>query len=1053
MPTPGHAWQDGERVLPSLAARVEELLGDARLALRAGEWQQLRALANAILALDPANTEAEALLVGSAQRRQMTLMSCDIVGSTALADERDPEETSDILRAYRATCARVIERFGGFIDDHQGDGMFVRFGYPEIHEDDARRAILSGLEIVRAIRERPHGSSPHQAADLHVRVAVHTDLVVLDGVGVSGATANEVARIQALGEPDTVVISDATEALVREWFEMRSMGRTNLRGVSRPVEVFTVLGEWSTGYQEPNVARSPYAGRQHELTAIEGAWQAACDDAKLALLDEERPPVPALFITGVSGVGKTRLVSEAARTIGARCTHCRCSSFHESTSLHPFRQTLEAACLIDERDTPAQRLVKLRARLAQDAPATDLPFLAVTLQIPPGMMDPPSGVDPRRLRDMAMYTAAQLVQSRLGEGPSILFVDDLHWADQSTLDLVSMLLDARRPGLLLVLAARTGFEPPWPESRLRRLPLEPLRGPELAEMMRLMPEGAGLSRERQSELIHRSDGIPLFLEELVRTAETFERGQELYRSLRYADYHIPAALRDPLLARLSSSGIALNLVQTAATIGREANLKLLQSVTGCTDENFQIKVGALVAAGLIDRGHTEIRFRHELIREVAYETQRRTVRRQRHSVIADHLVRPDVAPVQADAGAVSFHLEMAQRYDEAIETHLQAARGDQNIGAHAEATRRLTRALNLLEHLPSGPARQHTELAVRELRSFNAVMAGGYAAAEAAEDHPRCVHLCEELGLAPALRPHLIRSWSYHAFLGELDEADRVCDTMRRVVQDDGVPIPIWEMGTGVVGFFRGEFAQSQQLMGACAEHPWPRTEGRPPEDWPLPNDLLAAVRAHLVPTLWMRGERQAAFDMAADALHRADGLDFPYGPFSLGYVKSLLAVARRLDGDHDAASVLAREMMQLGERHGFVLWGLAGAIQYGISDVHAGNLDAVDGLADNIGIWRHGLAAEVWTPYWLTELAVAQRLAGRADAALRSLDDAIEVSTRTGSRFYLAETLRVRGVLRHETGDPRGRDDVREALELARRQQAPALAARAASSLEWMAE
>jgi class 3 adenylate cyclase/tetratricopeptide (TPR) repeat protein len=1043
--------QDDGRVLPVLQARAADLLSDARLALRSGQWQQLRALANAVLALDPGNTEAEELLVGSAQRRQMTLMFCDIVGSTALADGRDPEETSDILRAYRGTCAKVIERFGGFIDDHQGDGMLVRFGYPEIHEDDARRAVLSGLEIVAAVRERAERYGTEHATDLHVRVAVHTDLVVLDGVGVAGPTANEAARIQALGQPDTVVISDTTQALVRDWFEVRSMGRTSLRGVSRPVEVFTVLGERPAGCLEPGAGRSPFAGRHPELGRISESWQAACRDWELARLGEARPRVAALFITGAAGVGKTRLVSEAGRTVGARCVHCRCSSYHETTSLHAFRPVLEAACRIGERDVPAQRLAKLRERLAQDGSATDLPFLAVALQIPPGLVTPPPGVDPGMLRDMALRAAAGLVQSHQADGPSILFVDDLHWADQSTVDLVSMLLDAARPGLLLILAARTGYQPPWPESLLERLPLDPLTGRELDEMMLLMPEGSALSEERRSELISRSDGIPLFLEELVRTADAFEREQELHRSIRYADYHIPAALRDPLLARLASPGIALDLVQIAATIGREVDRALLQCVADCGDEEFRGKLDALSAAGLIDVGNTTIHFRHELIREVAYETQRRSVRRLRHSRIADQLARADVTPVQADAGEVAFHLEMAHRYEEAIEVHLQAARSDQSIGAHTEVTRRLTRTLDLLEHLPAGRARQQTELAIRELRSFSAVMAGGYAATEAAQDHPRCVRLCEDMGLAPELLPHLIRSWSYHAFRGDLDEADRVCETMQRVPAG-GVPVPVQEMGAGVVGFFRGRFEQARCQMEICARHPWARVEGRPPPGWPLPNDLLTAVGAHLIPTLWISGERRAAFDMAADALERAESLGFPFGPFSVGYVKSLLALTRRLDGDHDAAATVAREMIELSERHGFVLWGMAGTIQYDISEVHSGNTAALDRLVENIRIWRRLLAAEVWTPYWLTELAVAQRMAGRADDALRSLDDAAAVAASTGSMFYLAETLRVRGIVRDERGDPGGRSDVREAYELALRQHAPALASRAATALERMA-
>jgi class 3 adenylate cyclase len=1022
-----------------LAERVVELLDDARLARQTGDWRQLRALANAVLALDPHNAEAEALLAGSVQRRQMTVMFCDIVGSAAIADGRDPEDMTDILRDYRRTCAQVIERFGGFVDDHQGDGMLVRFGYPEVHEDDARRAVLCGLEMIRALGD--------WSQVLRIRVGVHTDLVVIDGIGVAGATTNEASRIQTLARPDTVVISDTTHELVRGWFEVESMGRVELRGISRQVELFTVLGERVSRRRETGIAPSPFTGRRAELARMAALWRGA--QQRREGVGDGRPVEPqAVFVTGGPGIGKTRLVFESARALGAPTTECCCSSYHGTTSLYPFRPVLEAACQIVEADEPGRRLAKLREALGRDLEhGMDLPFLAAALQIPPSMISPPSEVDPRKLRDVALGAATRLVHSALGSGPAMLFVDDLHWADQSTLDLLGVLLATPRPGLMMVLAARDGFEPPWPQAA-ERLRLGPLDDAELEEMARRMPEGLRLTEAQRSELVSRSDGVPLFMEELVRTADALDLGRELYRSVRYADYRIPAALRDPLLARLAATGVDLDLAQTAATIGREVDQGLLQRVAGLSDGAVGTRLDTLVGAGLVDHREGTIRFRHELIREVAYETQRRSVRRERHSRIADHLLGTHFAPAQGDAGEVAFHLERAERYGEAIGAHLRAAQAAQGIGAHTEATQRLTGTLDLLEQLDDGVPRQQTELMVRELRSFSAVMAGGYAAPEAAEDYPRCVQLCESLGLAPELLPSLIRSWSYYAFSGNLAEADSVCATMQRVVDSGGLGIPVEEMGQGVVGFFRGHFGQARRMLEAFVAHPWAGPEGRPPAEWSLPNDPLTSVCAHLIPLLWIDGERQAAAAMGDRALGRAAGLNFPYGPFSVGYVKSLLTMTRRLDGDHAGANRLAAELIELSERHGFTLWGLAGAIQHGIGEVQAGNHAALDQLAGHVDTWRLVLVAEVWTPYWLTELAVAQRAAGRDQDALRSLDEALAVAASTGSDFYSSETLRVRGQLRRERGDRGGLADLRAAVEWARHQGAPAFEARAAASL-----
>ncbi|HKE78557.1 MAG TPA: adenylate/guanylate cyclase domain-containing protein [Solirubrobacteraceae bacterium] len=218
------------------------------------------------------------MLPGSAQRCQMTIMFCDIVGSTALADGRDPEDISDILRDYRRTCTAVVERFGGFVEDHQGDGLLVRFGYPEVHEDDARRAVLSGLEMIRELRDRAERLGVDEELALQLRVAVHTDLVVLEGDRIEGATANEAARLQTLAEPDTVVVSDNTQALVRGYFDLASMGPVELRGVSRRIEVFTVRGEQNSGRLAAGTPLSPFAGRHAERQKIAEVWAAACED-------------------------------------------------------------------------------------------------------------------------------------------------------------------------------------------------------------------------------------------------------------------------------------------------------------------------------------------------------------------------------------------------------------------------------------------------------------------------------------------------------------------------------------------------------------------------------------------------------------------------------------------------------------------------------------------------------------------------------------------------------------------------------------------------------
>ena len=759
---------------------------------------------------------------------------------------------------------------------------------------------------------------------------------------------------------------------------------------------------------------------------------------------------PALLVTGEAGVGKSRLVLEAARATGAPCTECRCSSYHETTSLYPFRPLLEAACDIAGDDGPDSRLRKLRTRLRSlDANGADLPFLTAALQIPATAVAPPPDVDPSRLRELALTAAAQLVRFHLGDGPRVLFVDDLHWADQSTLDLISALLLAPRPGLLIMLAARKSFVPPWPAARLELMELEALDDPELAEMAAMMPEGSALSESERRDLIERCDGMPLFLEELVRTADALERGAPVPRAVEFADYRVPPALLDPLLARLASPGVDLDLAQVAATIGRELDSALVCRVTGLAPGEYELRLQTLIDAGLVESGGDgATRFRHELIREVAYETQARDARRALHGRVADALLEEGPGSGLTDAGEAAFHLERARRYAEAIEARVGAAQGHQALGAHTEALRELTQALDLLVHVPEGPERWQTELMVRELRSFSAVMAGGYAAPEAADDHGRCVELCEGFGLPPELLPSLIRSHSFYAFRGELADAARVAEAMRRVPESGGPSFPADAVGEGLLAFFRGRFGESRRLYEAFVEDPWGRTEGRPPAAWPLPNDALGAVCGHLVLILWICGERRAAFAMAERGLARARELSFPYAPFTVAYVNSLLAVTLRTEGDHTGAAACTAAMIDIGQRHGFAFWLMTGTLHHGLDRARAGEAQALEELQRSVAIWRHVIVGEAYSAWALTGLAQAQAEAGRRDDALTSLDEALALAAATGCDWFSAETLRIRGELRAEDGDARGVADIEAALAKARIQEARAFELRAALAL-----
>jgi tetratricopeptide (TPR) repeat protein len=474
------------------------------------------------------------------------------------------------------------------------------------------------------------------------------------------------------------------------------------------------------------------------------------------------------------------------------------------------------------------------------------------------------------------------------------------------------------------------------------------------------------------------------------------------------------------------------------------DVEVLREVSRLPQEVLDARLEALVAAGLVDRaGGEAIRFRHELIRELAYETQTRSARRERHGAIADYLLSHGESSRYVDAGEMAFHLERAHRNAEAINAHIASARSAQELGAHTEATTRLTRALELTARLPAGEARDKAEVMMRQLRSFSAMLASGYAAPEAAEDHPRCVELCERLGLAPELLPSLIASWSYYVFMGNLAEAEDVNAKVARMTRGADFAIPL--ACGAMIRFFRGHFAEARRQMEDFLSQSWSHVPDGPPAGWPLPNDPLAAMTAHLSTMLWIAGECDAADELAERALRRAEGLRFPHGPFSVAYVHSVVAMTRRMEGEHDAAARHAQAMIEVAEAQGSAMWEMIGRMQAGLSALHAGDAAQYDELV--IG-FAPALTGPVWSPYWMTELGAAQRALGRDQDALRSFDTALHLAAETGGELYSAETLRMRGELLIELGDEGGNADLRGALAKAREQEAALFELRAAISL-----
>jgi hypothetical protein len=549
------------------------------------------------------------------------------------------------------------------------------------------------------------------------------------------------------------------------------------------------------------------------------------------------------------------------------------------------------------------------------------------------------------------------------------------------------------------------------------------------------------------ELVRRSDGVPLFFEELLRL-QGQPQGAPAPRLARERR-NIPPALLDPLLARLGAPGVDLGLVQTVACIGQEIREDLLAEVVDVADEELRVGLDGLLAAGLLEKddGDTPIyRFRHQLLRELAYDTQLTRTRVQRHSRIADVLRQRLGKDQSADAGRLALQLEHGERAGEAIAAYVEAAQLAQSQGAFAEATDILDHALELLERIADEQTRLTLELSVRLALGFSMVATLGYAAPQAAHEHERCFELYQMLEPGPEHMPELIPVWSYYLLKGDLGRAEEVISVERRRIGRGGPDEPPDELFTGFNRYFRGDVTGAVADLESYLDSDY---AGRAdtPSKWPLPNDPTVAAWTLLSLAAYLNGDLAAAGGAITNAETRAARLPFPWGPFSMGWVKAYGCLIALLSGDYEAADADVAELLGLAERHGFMFFTIYGQLQASIATLRPGAAGETEAVTQALALWRIA-GGELWVPAFLTEIATHQLERGDLDGARGSLREARSISGRCGVRHWAAETARVLGESRLAAGDQAGVEDLREAVALAARQGALVFELRARTAL-----
>jgi class 3 adenylate cyclase/tetratricopeptide (TPR) repeat protein len=656
--------------------------------------------------------------VPEAERRQLTVMFCDLVGSTELSQRLDPEDLRDINRAYQDACKASVEKYEGFVARYMGDGVLAYFGYPRAHEDDAERGVRAGLEVITAMDGVNAGIGRDKAAELAVRVGLATGPVVvgdLIGEGASqesvvvGETPNLAARLQGLAASNAVVVAPDTHRLTAGHFRYRDLGERTLKGIARPVRAWQVLGEGGAGsrFEALHGRRlTPLVGRGSEVDRLAERWARAIEGNGQAVL-----------ISGEAGVGKSRLCAALeARIAGEAYTRMgyQCSAHHMHSALYPVIDQLERAAGFDAHTDTQTRLDRLEHLLGGSDRALDedLPLLAALLSIPATGRGAPLEIGPREQKERTLEALIRHVEGLCADRPVLVVFEDLHWVDASTIELLDRLVERARELPVLVLATfRTEFSASWVDhEHVTTLRLSPIREHECRTLLDAVVGAGALPERIVKEIVAKTDGIPLYIEE---TARAVSESQTVTGGHIGDDAHleVPSTLQDSLMARLDRLALGKQIAQMAGAIGREFTRELVASITDLSASDLDRAIEELIDGGVIFRrgsgADASYVFEHALLQDAAYSSLLLANRKPLHRRIAEALTTQ--APEQA--AVLAYHWESAEDFEKALDCRLQAARQASDLYAMSEATAQNLHALELLDRLPETPERlrQHLE--------------------------------------------------------------------------------------------------------------------------------------------------------------------------------------------------------------------------------------------------------------------------------------------------------------------------------------------------------
>ena len=983
----------------------------------------------------------------AAERRQLTVMFSDLVGSTELATKLDPEPLRDLMQAYQRTCREVIERYDGHIAQYLGDGLMVYFGWPRAHEDDAVRAIRAGLEAVEAV------SKLDAATPLRARVGIHTGVVVVGETGQGdasipkaavGDTPNIAARLQALADPGSVMVSERTSLMARGLFDYADLGAQVLKGVAQPIRLFRVGAARAIDSRfeaaRDELVLTPLVGREEEAALLLRRWQQAKEGEGQVVL-----------MGGEPGIGKSRLarvLRERLRPEEYMALRFQCSPYHVNSALYPAIEQLERAAGFTREDSVEQKLDKMQAVLAGDERqvAQTAPLLAALLCLPIERY-PALNLSPQRQKEETLEALASQVEALAKRQPVLMIYEDVHWMDATTQETLDLLVPRLRDlPVLLLITYRPEYTPRWSDqAHVTILGLNRLGRRQGVELATRIAAGKSLPQEVLEQILNHTDGIPLFIEELTKSvleSKLLRETDDCYvLDTPLPALAIPTTLRDSLIARLDRLAPVREVAQIGACIGREFAYELLAAVSQLKGKQLEEALEQVTKTGLVFRRGTPpeatYTFKHALVQDAAYDSLLKSKRAQLHAQIAKVLEEDFSDRIANEPELLAHHLSAAGAAAAAIpHWHKAGQRASQRL-AYTEAIAYFQRGIELAHSLPDSPEVAGLEVGLQLGLGYAYLPTKGYTAPESLKAFTRAQALCKQAGASKSIFDALRGLWLFELIRGEVRTALSLADECLKFAQAAQAREMLMEghFACGLsfqrLGDWRAarrHLEQSLALYDPVADRSHAIVYGQ---------DSKLGALAWLALVLGALGYPDQALSRSAEAEVAAPAVTHP---FSQCFAYHAGFFVHSLRGEADRARAQAEALIAVAKDQGFPFFELVGVGFRSLAVLQSGQ-----GGVNEIGELRNVIAAFLGLGAGEPALRMRSFLAqGFAylpdvDAGLRECEEALKLTLQHDHREFEAILLRVQGDLLSMEGRDlnRAADSYRKSIEVANGQHA----------------